>query len=98
LETSLIFLCRLGGRTDLFLEIILQPQFGSFVFGHGIHIGFPAGTEVDVPSPDAAEEGFGVLVIPCPERAGRAFGVSHESLLSILPDNILQICTREIKP
>ena len=32
----------------------------------------PAGAEVDVPAPDAAGEGFGVVVVLCTEGAGLA--------------------------
>jgi hypothetical protein len=55
-----------------------EPDFGSFFFREGFQIHFPARAEPDVEFPEAAQQGFGILIVSGPEGAGFAGDGGHD--------------------
>ena len=57
--------CSSGGglHESVLVEVVLLPQFLLPLGGQGLEISAPAGAEVDLPSPEAADERFGVFVV-----------------------------------
>jgi hypothetical protein len=53
----------------IFGELIPIADFGLLLVVQTREIGFPAGTEVDVPTPEASHQGAGLLVIMSTEFA-----------------------------
>ena len=66
-----------GQRLLILVEIVLSPQFGLGLPVLVGEVGLPAGAEVDVPAPEAAEGRLGPPVVVGAELAVLAGVFSH---------------------
>ena len=60
------------------MEVVLSTELGLGLLVLVGEIGLEAGTEIDVPAPDAAKGRFGVLVIVCAKLTGFARVLCHK--------------------
>ena len=47
----------------ILVEVVLLAQFLLLLRRQGLEIAAPAGAEIDLPAPEATDEGLGILVI-----------------------------------